>query len=264
MKNHSRSHVNRAEDPQLIPGISNYCHRWCERCAFTDRCLVFREVREYDVQHPESGPLEHVHDSFQNAFGLLEAWCEREGIDFEKIREEANSEESAAERRRADEAIDADPLYRLARTYGQGAFEIVRSLENAGRLRAWPADVRAAIETIGWYAFFAAGKIHRGLHGLAERPLDGIEWDAVQNDWNGSVKAARFAIAESRRAWAVVLEAGEATSRSPLRQMIELLDRIDRQAADRFPLAMQFVRPGFDEPDVAAGALTSLNSFDPR
>jgi hypothetical protein len=77
------------------------------------------------------------------------------------------------------------------------------------------------------------------------------------------VKAARFAIAESRRAGVVILE-GEATSRSPLRQMIELLGRINTQAADRFPLAMQFVRPGFDEPDVAAGVLTSLNGFDPR
>src|SRR5207247_2815130 len=135
-----------------------------------------RETREYEVQHPESGLLEQMHDSFQNTLALLKGWCEREGIDFETIREQANSEKSTAELRRGDDAIDADPLYRLAQTYGRGAFEIVKALENAGRIRAWPAGVRTAIETIGWYAFFVAGKIHRGLHGFAQRPLDGIEW----------------------------------------------------------------------------------------
>jgi hypothetical protein len=30
-----------------IPGIYNYCDRWCERCAFTARCLVFDRERQY-------------------------------------------------------------------------------------------------------------------------------------------------------------------------------------------------------------------------
>ena len=28
-----------AKDPRYIPGIYNYCDRWCERCQFTSRCL---------------------------------------------------------------------------------------------------------------------------------------------------------------------------------------------------------------------------------
>jgi hypothetical protein len=46
--------------------------------------------------------------------------------------------------------------------------------------------------------------------------------------------------------------------------MIELLHRIEADLTERFPRAMEFVRPGFDEPEVAAGALTSLACFDPR
>ena len=30
-----------ANNPQFIPGIFNYCDRWCERCPFTARCLNF-------------------------------------------------------------------------------------------------------------------------------------------------------------------------------------------------------------------------------
>ncbi len=25
----------------FIPGIYNYCDRWCERCPFTDRCMNY-------------------------------------------------------------------------------------------------------------------------------------------------------------------------------------------------------------------------------
>lgn len=30
-----------AEDPRFIPGIYNYCDRWCERCPFTMRCMLY-------------------------------------------------------------------------------------------------------------------------------------------------------------------------------------------------------------------------------
>jgi len=30
-----------ARDPRFIPGIYNYCDRWCERCAFTSRCMNY-------------------------------------------------------------------------------------------------------------------------------------------------------------------------------------------------------------------------------
>jgi hypothetical protein len=33
--------LRRAKDPRHIPGIYNYCDRWCERCSLTARCLTF-------------------------------------------------------------------------------------------------------------------------------------------------------------------------------------------------------------------------------
>ena len=34
------------DDPRLISGIYNYCDRWCERCAFVERCAVGIEELE--------------------------------------------------------------------------------------------------------------------------------------------------------------------------------------------------------------------------
>jgi len=47
MERHRKSPAAEAADPRLISGIYNYCHRWCERCSFSDRCAVFRDTREY-------------------------------------------------------------------------------------------------------------------------------------------------------------------------------------------------------------------------
>jgi hypothetical protein len=29
-----------AANPRHIPGVYNYCDRWCERCPLTSRCLT--------------------------------------------------------------------------------------------------------------------------------------------------------------------------------------------------------------------------------
>ena len=86
----------------------------------------------------------------------------------------------------------------------------------------------------------------------------------MQNDWNGSAKVARLAIAESIGAWRTLFEAGDTPIDASIRRTAGLLEQMDGDLAARFPLAMEFVRPGFDEPDVAAGALTRLAPFEPR
>src|SRR5687768_2257063 len=32
-----------SDEERFIPGIYNYCDRWCERCGFTSRCRVFAD-----------------------------------------------------------------------------------------------------------------------------------------------------------------------------------------------------------------------------
>jgi hypothetical protein len=256
--------IERASNPRLIPGIYNYCDRRCERCPFTERCLTYIDVRSYEARHPDAGPLDQVEQSFHQTLELMEAWCEREGIDFAQIQADSSMPELDAQMRRADDAVLTNPVGTLARAYSKASFEIVRSLENAARTRAWPAEVTAAIETIHWFSSMIGAKVHRALHGLQYRPIDGIDCDEVQNDWNGSAKAARLGIEESIAAWTALLEAGEAAADSPMRQIVSLLRRIDDGLAETFPLAMDFVRPGFDEPDVAAGALTTRAPYEPR
>jgi hypothetical protein len=256
--------VDECNDPRLIRGIHNYCHRWCERCSFTDRCSVFRDTSKYEREHPGCGPLEQMEHSLEKTMALLAAWCEREGIDFEKLQDGAASNDVEALQETpepATDGCDVDPMLKAARDYGRRAFDVVKPLKAAERVSNWSADVRSAIDTIEWYSSFIPVKVHRALHGRVEGNFDE---PILQSDWNLTAKAARMAIAESIRAWKIVLDAGEAPAESPLRALVDLLASIDTDLATRFPRAMEGVRPGFDEPEVAAGALTTLDCFELR
>ena len=232
---------------RAIEGIFNYCTRRCESCAFTENCTLYQSEREYEQSHPAANSADTVHDSFAETFRLLEEWCKREGIDFSGICRDASTDESRAAAERADEAIRADPLQTLATGYTHATLSVVDAMAAARARCQWSAEVDAALDTIAWHSGMVSAKVHRALHGLAERGQYGQE-DPVQNDWNGSAKLARIIVDESRRAWRVMLCAGEAPDRSPLLDLVALLDRIDQGLAERFPRAMEFVRPGFDEP----------------
>jgi hypothetical protein len=230
-----------------IEGIFNYCVRRCERCAFTSRCSLFQHEREYERQHPNATWQERVHDSFAETFKLLEEWCRREGIDFDEIRREAEHDATDAALERAEEAVRDDPLQKLATTYMHAAFNVIDRMAPARALRRWPRDVEEALDTISWNAGMVGAKVHRALNGFAERGILLKDEDPVQNDWNGSAKLARILIGESTSAWRVVMREGEAPEDSPLLELVGLLTRIDQGLAERFPDAMNFIRPGFDE-----------------
>jgi hypothetical protein len=256
-------YVARARDPLLIPGVYNYCHHRCEQCPFTGRCLSFLEEQRDARDRSERSLKDHVSANLTRVTALMEAWCERQGIDFEEIRHEAESEAAHAAHERIDAAVDRDPVLGAALQYSKEAYDIVEPLDNLSRFHAWAPAVGAAINTIAWYSGMIPAKVGRALYGLAaeDRPVDE---DPVQNDWNGSAKVARLAIAESLDAWRTLFDAGETPTDASIRQTVARLESIDRNLAARFPLAMEFVRPGFDEPEVAAGAVTRLAPFEPR
>jgi hypothetical protein len=73
-------------------------------------------------------------------------------------------------------------------------------------------------------------------------------------DHDGSAKVALIGIAESRDSWRILMEHGKATADGVPAQAVRMLDALEAGIHERFPQATAFIRPGFDEPNVAAGA----------
>jgi hypothetical protein len=79
-----------SNNSKYIPGIYNYCDRWCERCAFTSRCLNF------EMSEEKFGDLESVDitnkafwkklgETLDETLNMLREMAEEQGIDLDSI-----------------------------------------------------------------------------------------------------------------------------------------------------------------------------------
>jgi hypothetical protein len=229
---------NRGLEP--IESIFNYCDRWCERCRFTARCTLYRDLQEDEAAYPGSTLVETVHRQFEKTRTMLAEDCEREGIDFASILKEADESKDEMEEERA--RLHEDPLVVTAKRYTGLVYPILQALDPVVRMRG-DQTVIEAIDTLEWFHAMIAAKIYRALSGLAAEP-DNIE---VQTDFNGSARVARLGIAQSIAAWRVLMEMGRATADGVPAKLVTMLEELDAELATRFPRAAEFIRPGFDE-----------------
>jgi len=232
--------VARARDPRLIPGIYNYCDGRCPRCPFTKRCLTFLDAEELKASGGDSRPWpEVVGESLQRTLEMLAEAARRDGIDLAAPADDAQDVAAEAGLKRHRQ----DPLAVRARAYGQLSWRVARAIAPIAGGRD-DATLVEAVETIEWFSSMIGAKLYRAICGQAE----GWErLDEAQTDFNGSAKIALIGIGESRRAWGVLMEAGRATADGVPAQAVKLLEALDVAVRNRFPRAMEFVRPGFDD-----------------
>jgi hypothetical protein len=241
--------IARASNPLLITSIYNYCDGRCPRCPFTDRCLVYIDNQEVKSVHDPTSLAERVGESLQRTLEMITEVARREGLDPIDAVGPASVEPLGEDDVVAAAAVDLDrhrqdPLAVRAREYGHLAWRIGRAIGPVVVARG-DAPVIEAVDTIEWFSSMISAKIYRAVCGQAEG------WEAhheVQTDFNGSAKIALVGIAESRRAWELLMEAGRATADGVPAHAVRMLDELGTSVHERFPSAMAFVRPGFDEP----------------
>jgi len=233
-------------DSNFISGIYNFCDRWCERCPLTSRCRVFAEERAspvYDDSLEIGEVVQKLTEIFAEAKQMLIDKAEELGIDPFAI----SDEEFAEIRERERKFVDEDDLSRLGETYWRSAKEILDGFDGEQEsLYGGDPLFSEAIATLSWYLFFIPVRVKSGLHALLDE--EGFEDKDHRLDpqsyANGTVKTALLAVERSIIAWkhfANIVDVGRLSS------IIELLETIRAHLETRFPMARDFVRPGFDE-----------------
>jgi len=232
-----------------IDFISSYCDRWCERCAFTERCA------NYSVRIA-TGMCEGDHDAaIELAIGVAQPVGKprdqalSEGL-LRELGDVVVSDLDLDEHHRLECArrarLERLPLTGMTDTYTRRA---VGWLQAHGESPEGTTDsaLREAFAIVGWDVWLIGAKIHRALRGRDAARTG--EWPAdhrVQNDWNGSAKVALLLLSRSERAWRAIADATGDEQAAILADGLRLLTRaVERE----FPDAMAFVRPGFDEGD---------------
>jgi hypothetical protein len=247
--------IELAKDRRFISGISHYCDNWCERCAFTSRCLSYAQLRaDFDDDDPASHDLnspkflEKLKENFETTKELLIMGAEKCGIDVNSI--ELDDEEWEDQKRRDREARE-DPLVQSAERYtwmvkewfdaNHDAINLAYSDSLGTGNEILPEELEDAIEVIQWYMFIPPVKLFRVIHN------DGDDKEQWWIDYtNGSAKVALIGMDRSIIAWNKMKGFFPETAYS-IGPIVEHLEELRSRTEREIPDARSFIRPGLDE-----------------
>jgi len=234
------------DEENFISGIHNYCDRWCERCTFTARCSVAEaesEMTDEERDIENEAFWRNLKDIFSQAKTMILEKAEDLGIEFEPL----SDEEFAEYKKREGEFIKNQDLTKLAEKYWKDVRISLEAKDDWLLFSAVDEETqKEMLSIIYWYQYFIAAKIHRGFHGLLDFDgnFDEEELNDSQSDANGSIKIALIAIERSIMAWTALMTKENSPQIQPL---LDLLETIRQKTKEKFPYALDFIRPGFDE-----------------
>jgi len=246
---------------RFIPGIHNYCDRWCERCPMTHKCYVFWLEKGREAQHRAAGRdpsdwdvvVQDVRSQFRQAIEMLREAAEAHGIDLDHL---PQGDYTSAD-------PSAHPLHQGAEAYLETAHAFVQDLhrrlagEHASleqramvlgpeRVAGEYRDILDAHEVISWYHTLIPAKVHRALSSRmeAEREGDGGR-EHRMGDALGSAKVAYESVVRSMAALRRVYDWDQGLEDQVIPLLADL-DRMRRQIEETFPGFQEFKRPGLD------------------
>lgn len=220
-----------------IEFISEYCDRWCERCAFTTRCSA------YAVQ-AALGMCGDLEEALELAVGApMALGAASRLVPHAKVAQPTPQEvrELEAELEAHAKRIKEAPLTKNALELAVAEHRWFH--EHAALRERADAVIREAVAVVLWNSTFIGGKLTRAVHGRESG--EDQDDDPIQNDWNGSAKIALISIERSDSAWQTI---AQATGDVAAAELASAMSALRSEVEDAFPFARLFIRPGFDEP----------------
>ncbi len=254
------------DNPNLIPGIYNYCDRWCERCSMTDRCSVFQTTPQLD---PDDFANEEdffkevfkgVSDSFQLTMELLQESADERGIDLDEIEVDDDWKEkrelSKAEAQSNPMSLLAMEYLDLGKKWLDNSADALKALQENLQSTAMMGlqdrnpekealALKDALEVIPYYLHQIYVKLIRAQEGRTEDDT-WFEENDFPKDSDGSAKVALIGIDSSMKAWSTILTYLPEQEDAIL-PILSKLENLRSLVETSFPKARAFKRPGLDE-----------------
>jgi hypothetical protein len=249
-------------NPNHIPGIYNYCDRWCERCSFTSRCAVYEGTSNLP---PEQNDINNkafwdgLSQNFADAITLLHEGAKKHGITIEPLSDEEWETYKKQEKAGRDKA-KKHPLIKNCEAYllqakalldkkdllkQKGAAILQHAelgIKNMEELKNEVGELGNCLEIVQWYLFQIQIKFMRAMPMMPEDEGD----ETFTSDSNGSAKVALIGVDRCIMAWQKILQLLP-DEEDAILQLLALLQRIQALGEKAFPNARKFIRPGLDE-----------------
>ena len=252
------------KDSNHIPGIYNYCDRWCERCPFTSRCLNF-EMSEEKFGDLQDGDInnkvfwQRLGETLQETMSMLIEMAEERGFDLDAF----DGDDEDYSKSSIEEKPVVHIISHMAKSYiatvEEWFDENVYIFEDDARQLAamsaldptrYPAEEEEtvtlvdSVEVIRWYQHQIYVKLQRALHSVGNEEFEIL--NGFPKDSDGSAKVALIGMDRSISAWGKMIKYFPHLEDNIL-GMIAHLERLRRRTENEFRAARAFVRPGFDE-----------------
>jgi hypothetical protein len=252
----------------FIPGIYNYCDRWCERCTFTSRCQNYEgtsKLTSDQLDINNKAFWENIASNFTDAIQLLNKTAEKHGFDLTTPLTEKEQEDFWEKESLLKTAAKQYALSKLCKQYQRTVMPFIKKSEEfTDKARELTTQLHLGINTeeevvhtiagigdcydiIQWYLFFIDAKLQRAMRGKMENE----DWETENRfpkDSDGSAKIAAIAIEKSMGAWSRLYNLLPA-SEDAILKALSLLAQLKRKTSEEFPGAINFKRPGFDDFD---------------
>lgn len=248
---------NAGEDPDLIPGIYNYCDRWCERCYLSSRCLVFKmEIQENQSSDSRDKSNQEFWKTLSDMFSLtrkmINEMAEEEGIDVEDTNEQIEPDSDDVQDHPVSRAADLyfESSHQWLHNNSEMFSEVLSEYEKLITLNINRQDstdsiliIKDLIDIISWYHTMIPVKSKRAVMSS----MDGF-WGEheIQNDMNGTAKVVIKCIERSTFAWNGILTQFPDQEEEAIKNLRNL-EFLKTSITEYFPNAQKFIRPGFDE-----------------
>ena len=207
------------DNPDFIPGIYNYCDRWCERCSMTSRCATYaiEQLQDASEDSDENGEdtmieaLGKLDELFQLTIRMIHQTAEEMGLDLNETTVSESDETEPPEGN-----TDSEFLLPEAKEYADAAS---KWFDHASEEDIWPFLQKAwqksielnlpgesplaeaeqtqdAFEVINWYQFQIQVKLQRAIRSQ-QRAEGRDDYDFEQSDADGSAKVALIGLDKS-------------------------------------------------------------------
>jgi hypothetical protein len=229
----------------FIPGIHNYCDRWCERCAFSSRCRSYAMEMAIAVDGFE-GELAAAAEDLDSAPGEGGP-----GFDFaaEEMDDAVSEGDIEREMLRHDAAwlvADTHPLMETVKTLTKLAEPLIEGASLRAESGGAEAEaIREPLEVLCRYRYLVQAKVHRALLGREDEDLED-EGQPIPSDADGSAKIAHITCAAARDAARRLGDLDPALAPAAA-VYVQTAERVLGLIDQAFPGHRSFRRPGFDD-----------------
>ena len=238
--------VPESEDGDFIPGIYNYCDRWCERCTMTTKCRQYAMECARDAFNADGSNEGDSYEFMESLLNFPEVETIEESPEENKFSPEPSEEideldfdEYMQKQEEIDRQTRSTPCVKLADHYMSEGTRWLDEWESLVHEQEDDAhnSLGDALEIINWYLFQMSTKLRRAVNGKIGRS------EFLQDDVHGSAKVVLLGAEKSRTAWRTLQSFLPEDNRDAVSPVLTVLNELIVEIDLEIPQARSFKRP---------------------